>query len=256
MKIGYIKLYRKITDNLFWKDKPFSKGQAWIDLLLMVNHKPNKVIFRDSIYEVKRGQKITSESKLSKVWGWSRWKVNAFLKLLEQLEMITIKVDKRKTVITVLNYDSYQTDTTSDFTTDQHETTNRPTSDQHKQECIRMIKNEKKKKDILFDSPKISFNKFWDLYDKKVGNKTKIEKKWNNIKLEVQEDIMIYVELYKMSRPNKQYRKNPLTFLNNKAWEDELIQANPKPTHKLTVSEQLALLNQDKEEENEKIRIQ
>ncbi len=34
---------------------------------------------------------------------------------------------------------------------------------------------------------------------------------------------MLYIPKYKAAQPNKQYRKNPETFLNNKSWNDELI---------------------------------
>ena len=35
-------------------------------------------------------------------------------------------------------------------------------------------------------STKIDFVTFWDLYDKKVGDKTKLQKKWNKLSLEIQ----------------------------------------------------------------------
>ena len=40
---GYIKIHRKIQECWLWQDK-FSKGQAWIDLLLRANHKDNKIV--------------------------------------------------------------------------------------------------------------------------------------------------------------------------------------------------------------------
>ena len=37
---GWIALYRAIIDNEFlWSDTPFARGQSWIDLLLLANHK-------------------------------------------------------------------------------------------------------------------------------------------------------------------------------------------------------------------------
>ena len=38
-----------------------------------------------------------------------------------------------------------------------------------------------------------------------------------------------YVPLYVISQPDKQYRKNFQTFLNQRGWEDELIGATPPP---------------------------
>jgi len=105
-----------------WQDKPFSKGQAWIDILLMVNYERGKAYFRDAVYDVERGQKITSELKLADRWGWSRTKVRRFLNDLEMEQMLIVKRDNRKTVIEVANYSKYQdtntTENTSENTTD------------------------------------------------------------------------------------------------------------------------------------------
>lgn len=73
----------------------------------------------------------------------------------------------------------------------------------------------------------ISFDLFWDLYDKKVGDKTKIEKKWNKLTNQQREDIVKYIPKYIASQPDKQFRKHPETFLNQKGWEDEIILKKP-----------------------------
>lgn len=67
-----------------------------------------------------------------------------------------------------------------------------------------------------------TFDDFWNLYDKKT-DRAKCEKKWNNLKQEDKEAIMEYLPAYKQSTPDKKYRRNPETFLNNKTWENEII---------------------------------
>ena len=67
------------------------------------------------------------------------------------------------------------------------------------------------------------FDDFWNLYDKKRGDKDKIEKKWQSLKDSEREAIMNHLPLYKKSQPNKKYRKDPSTYLNNKSWNDEII---------------------------------
>jgi len=56
-----------------------------------------------------------------------------------------------------------------------------------------------------------------------VGNKEKLKKKWNSLKPDEREEIMKVIPKYKLSKPDKQFRKNPETYLNNRSWEDELI---------------------------------
>ena len=73
------------------------------------------------------------------------------------------------------------------------------------------------------DTLNVPFDDFWNLYDKKVGDKEKIKTKWGKLKDSEREAIMNHLPLYKKSQPNKKYRKDPATYLNNKSWNDEII---------------------------------
>ena len=42
---------------------------------------------------------------------------------------------------------------------------------------------------------------------------------------------MEYLPKYKLSQPEKKFRKDPDTFLNNKSWNDELIESDSKQTY-------------------------
>lgn len=106
---GWISLHRSIENHwLYEEDRKFSKFEAWVDLLLMVNHKDNKTIMDGKLVTVKRGQRITSLRKLGDRWKWSLTKVDSFLRLLEQDKMIVVKKDTKKTLVTIVNYDVYQ----------------------------------------------------------------------------------------------------------------------------------------------------
>lgn len=108
MAQGWIKLGRELCDHWLWQDRPFSKGQAWVDLIMMANHKDTKIHFDGKLVSVKRGSMITSVRKLSEKWGWSRHKTIDFLSVLDSDKMITKKSDTKKTVITIVNYGIYQ----------------------------------------------------------------------------------------------------------------------------------------------------
>ncbi|WP_163321654.1 hypothetical protein [Draconibacterium mangrovi] len=105
---GWIKLYRKIAENPLWLIKPFSRGQAWIDLLILANHKPGFFYIRDVKVKVERGQVGWSEPKLSERWGWSRTKVRKFLKDLAEEQQIVLDKKTVTQIITILNFDEYQ----------------------------------------------------------------------------------------------------------------------------------------------------
>jgi hypothetical protein len=68
----------------------------------------------------------------------------------------------------------------------------------------------------------IAFDEFWNLYDKKVGRKKCIQK-WKRLKECDKYLIMEHLPYYIESTPNKQYRKNPETYLNGECWHDEVI---------------------------------
>ena len=90
-KKGWIKLWRKLQNSNIWKSKPFSKGQAWVDLLLRASHDDYTFDFKAAKIRIKSGQiknmkiKIKSgqifvfKKSLAKDWGWSRHKVSNFL---------------------------------------------------------------------------------------------------------------------------------------------------------------------------------
>lgn len=106
---GYILLFRDIQNNVIWKADTFSKGQAWVDLLLMANHEAKTFILGNEVIQAEAGSVITSELKLMDRWKWSKEKVRNFLRVLENLEMIERRPDKKKTVIIIKNYVAYQT---------------------------------------------------------------------------------------------------------------------------------------------------
>lgn len=105
---GWISLHRKIQDNWIWDDKPFSKGQAWVDMLLLAGSEEKQIFIGGEVVQLKDGSFITSELKLMERWGWSKTKVRNFLSLLQTEGMIVKVSDKKKTTIFIEKYSSYQ----------------------------------------------------------------------------------------------------------------------------------------------------
>lgn len=86
-----------------------------------------------------------------------------------------------------------------------------------KKQTNTVIENE----DEIVNENKIEFNVFWNAYDKKVDLK-KCEGKWNKLNLETQNKILEFIPKYKLAYPDKTYRKDPSTFLNNESWNNEI----------------------------------
>ena len=137
---GYIKVYRDIRDHWIWKDKPFSRGQAWIDLIMLMNHEDKKFPFMGAPVLVKK--------------GWSKMKVSRFLDVLEGDGMLIQKRDSKKTLITLINYGDYQDLTNKRGTVKGHRkdsektlTGNKKDADRNKQDIIEDTKEDIKKKE-------------------------------------------------------------------------------------------------------------
>lgn len=149
---GWIKLHRSIADNWLWQDKPFSRGQAWIDLLLSANHSEQKILVDGNLENIKRGQIITSIRKLCNRWGWSNTKVRKFLKTLESDSMICVKNDTKKTVVTVVNYSVYQ-DSENEKTTHKRQSNITKASQKHTNNNVKNDKNINNNNTKQFTSP-------------------------------------------------------------------------------------------------------
>lgn len=141
---GWIKLHRSITDSPEWRAEPFTRSQAWIDLLLLANHKTGHIRIRGILVTVERGQVGYSEETLAIRWRWSRGKVRRFLQHLIELSQISrnsVQQNPRvSSLITITNYELYQANDTTNDTTKSQQTV-------QEQEC----KNNKKK-EYSFDS--------------------------------------------------------------------------------------------------------
>lgn len=108
MSEGWISLYRQLQDNELWFMERFTKAHAWIDLLLLANHKANVFYIRGNELRLKRGELGYSVLTLSKRWKWNRRTVDNFLSMLSKRQMIHTRKTNLTTIISIVNYDKYQ----------------------------------------------------------------------------------------------------------------------------------------------------
>lgn len=121
-KLGWVPVYRGLQDHWVWSnEKPFSDGQAWVDLMLSVNHEKRKIVVNGQVVVIMPGQMWTSYVKLGGAWNWSRARVYRYIKKLKSDGMITVDATPSGTLITLLNWAFYNgvrntNDTTNDTT--------------------------------------------------------------------------------------------------------------------------------------------
>lgn len=144
MKQGWIKLHRGFTDWEWYQDA--NATRLFLHLLLTANHKQAK--WKGNT--VGRGQLITSRDHLAQELGMTIQVVRTSLLKLKKAENVTIESTNRFTLITVCNYDTYQsedaptnTPTNKPLTGDQ-QTTNKPLTTNKNDKNKKNEKNEKK----------------------------------------------------------------------------------------------------------------
>ena len=142
MNEGWIKLHRQILDDPLYFAEPFTRMQAFIDLILIANIKQTTFFKRGIKITVERGQTARSEDELAERWKWSRGKVRRFLMEQQNDGKIVQQKSHVCSCISVVNYDKYQIDDTTDSTT--NDTTDSTTDS--------TTKNKKEKNNILSTS--------------------------------------------------------------------------------------------------------
>ena len=154
---GWIRLHRKIQDCWFWDEKPYDRARAWVDLLLLAVHSDTKQSVDGDFVEVPRGKYLTSIRRLADRWGWSKDKVSKFLSVLEKDGMIEKTIVKKRTLLTVVNYDFYQSQQDDERTingrsSDDERTVSGQSSDSERTQN-KNVKNDKNVKNVNNNKP-------------------------------------------------------------------------------------------------------
>ena len=105
---GWVKIHRSLFSSKLWTSQKFTKSQAWIDLFGNANHKDGSFFIRGKEVIVLRGQIAWSQLTMAKRWRWNKRSVTRFMSGLESTHQITYQSDNVTTLITILNYDKYQ----------------------------------------------------------------------------------------------------------------------------------------------------
>lgn len=141
---GWIKVHRKLMETQGYFSEPFCRNMAWIDLLLLANHKEDFFRVRGVKVTVLRGQIGYTEEALAARWKWSRGKVRRFIFDLKNEHKIVQLKTSVTTLLSIVKYDEYQgggtADGTPNGTTDGHQTVQQ--TDTNKK--VKNIKNDKK----------------------------------------------------------------------------------------------------------------
>lgn len=102
-----------MKDPLYMSET-FTKWHAWCDLIILAYYTPAEFFIRGIKVKAKRGCVYMGSLELAERWRWSRGKVNRFLDYLTKDKRISVQKNNVVSCITILNYEKYQQNDTSD----------------------------------------------------------------------------------------------------------------------------------------------
>lgn len=155
--IGYIKLHRELVTKPIWLNSTPEQKTILITLLTMANFKPKQWEWQGKKFNVKAGQFITSSKSICDCCGTgiTRQNVRTALARFEKLEFLTIESTKQGILVTITNWEVYQSDDvniTNELTIDQptpnHQLTNDQPTPNHQLTTREERKKEKKEKNV------------------------------------------------------------------------------------------------------------
>lgn len=136
MATGYIKLYRSSLNDPLYLKEPFTKWQAWCDLILLAYFAPADFFVRGIRVKAKRGCVYKGTLELAERWKWSRGKVERFLSYLVSDKRVSIQKNNVISCISITNYEKYQQNDTT------NESANESTNGSTNEHLIRRYKED------------------------------------------------------------------------------------------------------------------
>ena len=106
---GNVTVNKRLRRHPVWLREPFSYGQAWVDLLLLANDAPRTATVHGESFVMERGQLCWSQRALEREWNRSGEWVKRFLTFCQDEAMLKMDATPRRTIISILNYDAYNT---------------------------------------------------------------------------------------------------------------------------------------------------
>lgn len=211
MSQGWISLHRKLQNNPLWSSEPFTRGQAWVDLLLLANHEEGYIYVRDHKIDLKRGDVGWSQNRLSERWQWSRTKIRKFLNDLEKEQQIKQLKSKSYTVIRLINYNDYQQK--------EQQKDKRKTRERQQKDTNNNVNNENNEKniysDLIFDYKNIQ--KMQQPLTVEQG-----EKLIEDFGIEAVEDVLMQMENWKNLKNNLSTNLTVRNWMKRRTKNDDL----------------------------------
>ena len=103
---SYIKLFRKILKSPIWKNEKALK--IWLWCLLKATHIEREQLVGQKIVHLEKGQFVFGRNTASDELDMKESTVYKYIKLLEKLQMISIKSNNKFSIVSIEKWEDYQ----------------------------------------------------------------------------------------------------------------------------------------------------
>ena len=183
---GYYRMHRGWMEHPAFGREPFTRALAWCWLIEHAAWSDTTQSVGRHFVRVHRGQLAVAVRYLAEAWGWSKSSVDRFLKRLESETMIGTQAGTQFTIVTICNYDRYQSSAEDGGTLVGTEVGTRPGHDRDKEEEKKEGKNDSHPElfcEEAIPTPAANldamFEQWWEMFPRyRRGSKGPARKKW------------------------------------------------------------------------------
>ena len=233
---GWFAVQRDFFDHKLFKKEPFTEREAWLWIIANAAWEQTTHRIEREVLIVERGSFYCTQRELAQRFQWGTTKIRNFLKLTQEQNMLVINNETKKTLVSVCNYEEYQSKQNNDKTTTKQPSSENKTTTKQRQNTKEEINNlttnniTKDNKNIDDQKPISLFEDFWEAFDDKRG-KANALKVWKSKNLdEISYDVISGAKIYvnQIRGSESKYWKQAQGWLNGERWNDEpQIQSSP-----------------------------
>lgn len=147
---GFFAIDRGVWDHPLFAKEKFSEREAWLWMLSAAAWADTRVRVGKSVIELRRGQLVFATRFLAEKWMWAHSKVVRYLNRLKSDTMIDTEPKREATLITICNYEKYQSQRNANEATSETQTGTPAKRQRNKEE---EINNLTKKEDAACAAP-------------------------------------------------------------------------------------------------------
>jgi DNA-binding transcriptional regulator YhcF (GntR family) len=211
---GWIKLHRVALEKGWLSDHKL--WVVWCYCLLKASYRERKIMVNRQSITLLPGQFVFGRNQMSRELRMKPSTVYRIMKRLEDEQNIIIKSNNKFSIVTVVNWHTYQDAMTSDEHQKELPKNNKQTTTGHKQE----VKHKRREYTSAFTS-------FWESYPRKIAKEDAF-KAWQKLNPHngLVEHILSALSSQKQTaawtKEDRRFIPYPATWLNGRRWEDEI----------------------------------